>query len=167
MKKLILLAALAATLIGQGTQTRWSATTGQVTQTGASYTATIQQPTGSRSEIYLDQIVVYCSVACLVTQSAFGTAATTTVTGVQALLPTQPSYPVPVAFFTNSNVGAGTQQGGSFNMLAGQTQPFCLGTACGNPGQVIIPTSAGANYSVTVNAITGTSNITFFGRSPQ
>lgn len=159
--KTILLALVAASLLGQGQQTRWSATTGTVTQSGASYTATIQQPSGSRGPIYLDQIIVSCSVACIVTQTAFGTAATTTLGTINPLMPSTPNTPIPASFFTASNVGTGTPQGGPFPMLAGQTQPFDV-------SQVIIPSGAtNGNYSVTVNAITGNSSITFYGRTGQ
>lgn len=158
MKPLILAFLAAASLFGQAQQVRWSATTGIVTQSGASYTATIQQPAGSRAPIYLDLVYVYCSVACIVTQTAFGSGATTTIGTVQPLMPSPPNTPINLNFFTASNVGAGTQQGGPFPMLAGQNQPFDV-------SQIIIPTSGiNANYSFTINAITGNSSITFLGR---
>ena len=166
MRKLLFL--LALPLIAQQ-QTRWSATTGNVSQTGATYTATIQQPATQQTQVYLDQIMVYCSVACTVTQTAFGTAATTTAGTIAPILPNTTTNNLTVKFFTASNVGAGTQQqGGIFNLGAGATAVFCLSTSCGNPVQVALPTSGTAsNYSVQISAVTGTSNITFYGRSNQ
>lgn len=165
MKKLILL--LALPLFAQN-QVRWAATTGNVSQTGATYTATIQQPATGQTQAYLDQIVVYCSVACTVTQDANGTAATSTAGTVTPILPAQFKTPVGVTFWTASNVGNGTQQGGIINLPATSTVTLCLSPACGNPAQVLLPTGGTAsNYSVTINAITGTSNITFYGRSSQ
>lgn len=166
MKYLLFL--LAFPLCAQNAPTRWFATTGNVSQTGATYTATVQQPATQQTQVYLDQIVVYCSVACTVTQSTMGAAATNTAGSVVPLLPSGPT-PVPtVTFFTASNVGAGTQQGGIVNLGAGSTVTLCLSTSCGNPGQIQLPTGGTAsNYSVQINAITGTSNITFYGRSNQ
>lgn len=161
MKLLILAFLAAASLFGQAQQVRWSATTGVVAQSGAAYTATIQQPATNQSPIYLDQVIVYCSVACVVTQTAFGSGATTTVGTIQPLMPSPPNTQISAKFFTASNVGTGTQQGGPFTMLAGQNQPFDLSA-------IIIPTGGiNANYSFTVNAITGNSSITFYGHSNQ
>ncbi len=57
---------------------RWSATTGDVSLNSAGTTDTIQQPATNGSDVAIDQIVVYCSVACTVTQAANGAAATAT-----------------------------------------------------------------------------------------
>lgn len=160
------LLALLTCACGIAQQTRWAATTGNVSQSGATYAATIQQPATGQQQVYLDQIVVYCSVACTVTQSAYGTAATATAGTVTPILPSQSSAPLTTTFFTASNVGSGTQQGGIINLPAGATVTLCLSQACGNPAQVLLPTSGtSANYSVTISAITGTSNVTFYGRS--
>lgn len=165
--KLALLILFAGLLSAQQ-QTRWSATTGNVSQSGATYAATIQQPASNQQQVYLDQIVVYCSVACTVTQSANGTPATVTAGTITPLLPSQFTAPLSVTFFTASDVGAGTQQGGILNLAAGATVVLCLGTSCNNPAQITLPTGgAKSNYSVTISAITGTSNITFYGRSAQ
>lgn len=147
-------------------QTRWSATTGNVSQSGATYAATIQQPSDNQSQVYLDQIVVYCSVACTVTQSANGTPATATAGTIVPLLPNQSNAPISATFWTASNVGSGTQQGGILNLAAGATVVLCLSPSCNNPAQIILSTNGTkSNYSVTISAITGTSNITFYGRS--
>lgn len=157
-----------ASLLGAQQQTRWAATTGNVAQGGATYTATIQQPATNQAQVLLDQIVVYCSVDCVITQSANGTAATATAGTVTPILPSQSNTPVSVKFWTASNVGAGTAQGGALNLSAGATAVLCLGTSCGNATQITLPTGGtAANYSVTVSAITGTSNVTFYGRSAQ
>jgi hypothetical protein len=109
-KVLFLLVLLAVVTMAQPT-VRWAATTGDVS-ISAAYTATVQLASGA-SQALVDQIVVYCSVACSVTQVANGTAATTTAGTVTPILPAPSVAAVPVAFFTASNVGAGTAQGGA------------------------------------------------------
>jgi hypothetical protein len=150
---------------GFAQQLRWSATTGNVSQTAATTTATIQQGSVG-SQIFIDQIVVYCSVACVVSQAANGTAATATAGTVKPILPTPLQTVIPVNFFTASDVGSGTAQAGNINLPAATTVTLCLSPLCGGPGQVEVPTgSTSNNYSVTISAITGTSNITFYGRT--
>jgi len=79
------------------------------------------------------------------------------------------SMSLPLSFFTASNVGTGTAQGGSLHIFAGDTKVLCLSPTCGNAGQVALPPGGGtaANYSITIGSITGTVNITFYGRSQQ
>lgn len=169
MKHLLLIAALAASLSAQNT-IRWMATTGDVSLSGAGTSATVQQPataTLSGGQGFIDQIVVYCSVACNVTLAANGTAATSTAGTFTPLLPTVLNTPVPLTFWTASNVGTGTAQGGIVHIPAGGTVTLCTSPSCGNPAQVSIGPGAGAasNYTVTISSITGTANITIYGRS--
>jgi hypothetical protein len=148
--------------------TRYSATTGDMSLTGAS-TATIQQPATNGSDVILDQIVVYCSVACSVTQAANGTAATTTAGTVTPILPAPANTPATVKFFTASNVGSGTAQGGITHIPAGGTAVLCLSKSCGAGADVTLGYGGGgtSNYSVTIASISGTANITFLIRSFQ
>ena len=166
MKTLSLLFAVASALLAQ--PVRWAATTGDVT-ISAAYTATIQQPATGGALQSIDQVVVYCSVACTVTQAANGTAATTTAGTVAPILPAPLSVTLPLSFFTASNVGAGTAQGGALHIFAGDTKVLCLSSTCGTAGQVALPPGGGtaANYSITIGSISGTVNITFYGRSQQ
>ena len=170
MRRLIFILALTAPLFAQ-TTTRWRATTGDVSLSGSAYSATVQQPTVasmSGSAAYLDQVQVYCSVACSVTQAVNGSAATSTAGTLQALLPTPLNAVVPLTFWTNSNVGAGTDQAGITHVPAGGTVILCLTASCGNPAQFIVGPGSGtaSNYSVTIAAgVTGTVNITVFGRT--
>jgi len=154
---------------GQAQQViRYSATTGDLSLSAAS-TATLQQPATNGTDVVIDQIVVYCSVACNVTQAANGAAATTTVGTVTPLLPAPLNSPVTVKFFTTSNVGTGTAQGGITHIPAGGTVVLCLSRSCGASGDVVVGYGAGAasNYSATIASINGTANITFFLRSSQ
>ena len=170
MRRLIFILALTAPLFAQ-TTTRWRATTGDVSLSGSAYSATVQQPTVaslSGSAAYLDQVQVYCSVACSVTQAVNGSAATSTAGTLQALLPTPLNAVVPLTFWTNSNVGAGTDQAGITHVPAGDTVILCLTASCGNPAQFIVGPGRGtaSNYSVTIaSGVTGTVNITVFGRT--
>ena len=170
MKRAILILFAAMPLFAQNT-VRWRATTGDVSLSGSAYSATVQQPTVasmSGSAAYLDQVQVYCSVACSVTQAVNGSAATSTAGTLQALLPTPLNAVVPLTFWTNSNVGAGTDQAGITHVPAGGTVILCLTASCGNPAQFIVGPGSGtaSNYSVTIAAgVTGTINITVFGRT--
>lgn len=168
MRKILIGVLFAALAFGQE-ERRWSATTGDVAVVAAAYSATIQQPAvvSGGSQVLLDQIVLYCSVACSVTQSANGTAASATAGTITPILPTPLNTPIPLNFFTASNVGAGTAQGGILHIGAGGTAVLCLSTTCGNAAQVIIGPGLGtaSNYSVTFASLTGTVNVTFYGRS--
>jgi len=161
-----LLLALLGPVFGQQFQ-RWGATTGDVALSAAATAATIQQPATNASQVLIDQIVVYCSVACSVTQAANGSAATSTAGTVTPILPTQLSLILPLTFWTASNVGAGTAQGGIVHVPAGATVTLCLSPACGAPAQVTLGAGGGTgtNYTLTVGSITGTANITFYGRT--
>lgn len=168
MKRTILLiAALAVQLSAQPQTTRWVATTGDVVLSGAATAATVQQPATNGSLTYIDQVVVYCSVACNVTLAANGTAATTTAGTIIPLLPSVLNAPILATFWTASNVGAGTAQSGIVHVPAGGTVTLCMSPACGASGQVSIGPGAGSasNYTVNIASITGTANITFYGRS--
>jgi hypothetical protein len=150
-------------------QARWSATTGDVSLTAQTTAATIQQAANSPTDVVIEQIVVYCSVACNATQAANGSAATSTAGTIYPLLPVPLNWPPPFTFWTASNVGSGTTQGGIMHLAAGQTVTFCLSKACGAGGDVTIGKGAAsaANYTVNISSITGTANITFYLRSNQ
>ena len=167
MKRLLILALVCSA--GLSAQTlRWFSTSGATSQTGSASTFTIQQPASGATNAYIDQVVVYCSVACTVTFAANGTGATTTAGTVTPLLPYSLSATPNVNAFTASNVGAGTAQGGSGYVGAGGQVTFCFSQTCGVSGQLILNTSGTAinnNFSVTISAITGTSNIAIYGRS--
>ncbi len=168
MKLAVMLIAAALGLSAQTTY-RFSATTGDVSLSGAGTTATLQQVanTSGQTQAYIDQLVVYCSVACNVSLAANGTAATATAGTVQPLLPTQLLVQIPLTFWTASNVGAGTTQGGITHVPAGGTVVLCFSPTCGAAQQVSLATGqgTGSNYSATISSITGTANVTFYGRS--
>jgi hypothetical protein len=163
MRKLIcVLALFCSTSLAQQ---RWSATTGSVSLSGTAYTATIQQPATGQQNVQLEQVTVYCSVSCTITQYANGTAATATSGTINPLLPNT-SYTGTATFWTASNVGTGTLQGGAFTLSGPGTQSFCLNTSCGALRSIQLPlTGTGSNYSITISSITGNVNITFFGQS--
>lgn len=145
----------------------WKASTGDVSLTAAATTATVQKASINNVLVTLDKAEVYCSVACSVTQAANGTAATTTAGTISPVLPDNPISTLPFQFYTASNVGSGTDQGGIIHVPAGSTYVICLSKSCGNASDVKLGTTeggAGVNYSFTVSSITGTANITVFGR---
>lgn len=162
MFKFLLALALAVPAFSQSAQ-RFFATTGDASLVATGTTATVQQPTTNANPVTLEQAVVYCSVACSVTQAANGTNATTTAGTVIPILPNQLNVPVPVNFFTASNVGAGTAQAGIIHIPAGSTVVLCLAKSCGNGQDVVIGAGGTAwNYSISIGSITGTANITFY-----
>ena len=166
MRYLLLIALSAATLSAQ--TLGWTATTGDVSQSGSASSSTIQQPASNATAAYIDKVVVYCSVACNVTFAANGTGATTTAGTVTPTLPYSLVATPNVNFFTASNVAAGTAQGGITHIPAGVTVTFCFGQPCGNAFQVILGTAGTAinnNLTATISAITGTSNVVWYGRS--
>jgi hypothetical protein len=147
----------------------WKATTGSVSLSGSATAATIQQvaATAGAGIAYIDKITVYCSVACAISQAYGGTAATATAGTINPLAPSPPNSVIPLTFWTASNVGSGTDQGGITEVPAGGTVTLCLSPSCGNNTQVILPQSGGtgANYTISIASITGNAIITFFGRS--
>jgi hypothetical protein len=169
MKRLAILFVAFAALCAAQQTVRWAATTGDVS-TGSPGTtaATLQQvATSARQQAYIDQIVIYCSAACAITQRANGTAATSTTGTLVPILPSQLSLSVPLTFWTASNVGTGTVQGGITHIPAGGTAVLCLSPTCGAAAQVVLGTGGGtaANYTISTDSITATVNITFYGRS--
>ena len=164
MRRILMLLALCAPAFGQN-YVRWAATSGDVSLSAA-YTVTIQQPATNAQQVELEAIIVYCSVACNVTQAANGAAATSTAGTVTPILPSQLNITPSAKFWTASNVGAGTAQGGIFHLAVGATTAFCLSTSCGATQSVRLGTGGtGNNYSVSISSISGTANITIYGRS--
>lgn len=169
MKRILLiLAALAAQLSAQQT-VRWAATTGDVVLSGAATAATVQQvaTTSGANAAMVDQIVIYCSVSCNATLAVNGAAATTTAGTLTPIAPLPANAVIPLTFWTASNVGAGTAQGGIVHIPAGATITLCLSPSCGAAGQVVLGAGGGtgANLTVSIASITGTANITVYGRS--
>lgn len=171
MKYFVISLLMLATCMGQDVR-RWSATTGTVALVAAGTSATVQQPATGSVPVQLENAIVYCSVACQVTQSRDGTAATTTAGTVRALAPIPANAPPPFNFFTASNVGAGNQQGGIIYVPAGGTVNICLsstGPGCDTTAPsaptTLVSGGTGTNYTITISSITGNADITFFART--
>ncbi len=151
-----------------GSYVPFKATTGDVSLSAAGTTATLQVKTVNNVQIILDYVTVYCSVACTFTQTANGTAATTTAGTVTSLLPNPLGAALPVNFFTASNVGNGTDQAGIIHVGAGETKTIALGPPVMPKNITLGPSpggpGTGTNYNIVVASITGTANVTFFGR---
>lgn len=137
-------------------QTRYSATTGDVSLSSAATTLTIQQPAANAKQVTLEAAVVYCSAACSLTQSQNGAAATATAGTVTGLLPFGP--PATATVWTGSNVGSGTAAGGIIHLAAGQSLTLDLSLIkLGNTG-------SGTNYSLAIASVTATVNLTLVWR---
>ena len=152
MKKLFLLLLCAAACYSQSF--RYNATTGDASLVAAGTTFTIQQPAANAKLVTLETAVVYCSIACNVTQAQNGSAATATAGTANSIMPLGPAAVATV--WTGSNVGAGTATAGILHLAAGQFWTLDLSkVVMGNSG-------SGTNYSITVSSITGTANITLY-----
>jgi hypothetical protein len=167
MIRILLTLALLASSLSAQDALRWYTTGGDQVLTAQTTALTVQQPATNGIQAAVDQVVVYCSVACNVTININGTAATTTAGTITPLLPTPLNAAVPLNSFTSSNVGAGTQQGPILHVAAGATVTLCFTQACGSPNQFVLPPGAGtsSNFTVNISSITGTANIAIYGRS--
>lgn len=155
MKRLLALMAACASLAFAQAPIRYSATTGDVVLSGSGTAFTIQQPAANAKQVTLESAQVYCSVACTVTQSQNGAAATATAGTSAAILPTLPAPAASATTWTASNVGGGTAAGGKLYVPATATVVLDL-------SQIKMgATGTGTNYSIVVSSITGTANITF------
>lgn len=133
---------------------RYSATTGDVALVAAGTKFTIQQPATNAKIVTLEAAVIYCSVACDLTQAQNGTAASTTAGTVNPLLPFSATALATV--WTASNVGAGTAAGGILHLAA--TEKITLTF----PNLTMGNTGTATNYTFVIASITGTANITLF-----
>lgn len=159
MQKLLLFLSATGALFAQ-TQTSWTAGTGNVTQTGGTYTATLQQSRSDSSLVSVDSVTITCSVPCTLTRYAFGTIASGILGKVAS------AVPVPVDFYVASSVGPGYQQGDVTPVNAGQTVTVCLSTNCGAQTQTTLANSGTRRtYSFVVSAINGVSDIAVAGRA--
>ena len=120
------------------------------TLTATPETLTVQQPaTGSKSVAFLSAYA-YCSVACTVTVSRSGIAATTTAFTPASL--SQPTDTPATTAFHTSNVGAGTTLA-TYSLAAGESLPLDL-TSMGMIGD-----NTARNLSIGTDSITGTAKI--------
>lgn len=160
----LLLALLAIPLFGQQTNPPpacqqvncYTASTGNVSLTSAATAATIQQPaTAPYQQVYGIKAVVQCSVACTVTRSKDGSAASATA-GTVVQSPAQPGGRVAplMLFFAASNASGGTTIDVT-NVQAGVMQVFDL-------SDVVFGSVPNQTYTVAVGAVTGTVNISFY-----
>lgn len=136
----------------------FTASTGDIALVAAGTTATIQAATiaAQGEQIALQNALVSCTVACTITQSQNGTAASATAGTIVSLIPA-PGRGFTTTFWTASNVGAGTAVGGAIKLTAAGSVVIDLSKIqLGTQGST-------TNYSITISSITGTANITFFG----
>lgn len=154
MKFLTLFLLCLPSLPAQPAVRTYSATTGDVVLVAAGTKFTIQQPATNANQVQLIAAVAWCSVACDLTQSQNGTAASTTAGTVTEILPF--GVPALATVWTASNVGAGTAAGGILHLSAGERLTIDLSrVSMGNTGTA-------TNYTFVISSITGTANITGF-----
>jgi hypothetical protein len=146
--KLILLALFALVAFPQGSVSRYAAIK-ETVLAAAAETITIQQPTGSSVSVLFEQADIYCSVACTITASWNGTAATSTTLTPKVISGSSGS----ALAFSSSNVGTGTQ-GKTFYLQAGATIALDI-------SDFFLPRGAGgtSNFTLATNSITGTARI--------
>lgn len=155
MIRLIVLALLATLGTAQNIPNRFSATTGDTVLAGAGTKFTIQALSTGKKLVTLEAAVIYCSVACDVSQIQNGTAATAT---AGTVLPIQPVGPTGTAtVWTASNVGSGSNVGGVLHALA--SIPVVLDLSKISFSKT---SSSATNYTIVVAPITGTANIALY-----
>lgn len=157
MTRFLLLFGLAVSLIGQ---TRYSATSGDVALVATGYKMTLQQPSSNAKGVQLEAITIYCSVACDVTQTQNGTAATSTAGTATPILPNGITAAANV--FTASDVGNGTGIGGIIHFPA-MTEPRTLLV-----DKMALPArGTRTNYTIVIASLSGTVNIAMFWSEQQ
>lgn len=149
--KLILWLLLTTLLTGQQTFDSRFTLIKNTTLAGAAEKVTIQQPATGAKRVRILYVTGYCSVACTLTFSRDGTAATTT-----ALAPVAISglgATSTVSGFHTSNVGAGTTISIPFQLAAGAVVTFdTVGIGLEGNGTT-------NNFSVATSSITGNVSI--------
>lgn len=155
MKRFMALFLMASGLIGQNSGGFWySSTSGNVSLSGTGYSFTIQQPKTGSNQVSLQAAVVYCSVACTLTQSQNGTAATATAGSINPLLPFGPTSPTTV--WGASNASGGTTAGGALSLLAGIPTTLDM-------SRITLPKgNTSTNYTFVFSSINGTVNVTLY-----
>ncbi len=121
------------------------------TLSSAASTVTVQGAGIGGGEAYFEEADVYCSVACTITVSINGTAATATSLAVTAQ--STANVAVPLTAWSGSNVGVGTALK-SFTIAAGALQVLDM-TAFYFPAGA----STATNITIATSSITGTARI--------
>lgn len=148
-----LVVALFAT--AQGQAPRFGASTGTLSLTGTGTSFTLQQALIGLKQVNLESAVIYCSVACTVTQAQNGTPATATAGTAVAIQPRGPSATATV--WTSSDVGAGTTVPGPLPIPAG-------GVAVLDLSKIMFARTSTSitNYTIIISSITGSASVTFY-----
>lgn len=163
MKRLILIASLASPIFAQQTGVTYTKVY-EVTVSAAAAVSTLQQPSSPTKTAHLLGLQIYCSVACTATFEAAGAAST----GTQSSgVPTSPSRTETstIVHYAASNAAAATNPINKFKIAAGSEYPigFTEGTD-GIRSNAILARTAGQNFTVRTDAITGDVKITWFWR---
>lgn len=116
----------------------------------ADATVTVQQPSSGSRWVFFEVAQIYCSVACDVTISRDGTAATTTAATEVSL---NGGVSAAATAFTSSNVGAGTAIT-TLQVAAGETIAVDLSGLFLEPNN-----STGNNLTIDTDDITGDAQI--------
>jgi len=161
MKRLLILAILALPAFAQN----YIATTGNVSVVAATYAATLQAPaasTGSTKAIQLQTATVYCSAACVLTQSYNCTTPATATAGTATPLPGSPIVPASATFWTASNASGCTSIVVT-NIPAGFSWPISLS----DPQIALRSTGTTSNYHFSLASVTATVNISVIWKEQQ
>lgn len=118
--------------------------------TGSAETVTVQQPATGAKSLRFSEGYAYCSVACTITLSLGGTAATTTSFTPVSLA--QPAETAKATAFHTSNVGAGTTVA-TYTLAAGGSISLDLS----NMGMIGSNTSR--NLTPKTDSITGNAHV--------
>jgi len=133
---------------------RWSTT---YTKTGTASAITFQHPGNSSNlQVFPQCIYVYCELACTVTFSQDGTAATTTALTVNSLGGSTPQ----VKAYRDSNAGSGTAISPAMNQAAASGSTYVI-------GKVLDVNLTSNNLTVTVAMSSGVIQVLAMGYQNQ
>jgi len=160
MKSLIAFLALAVSGFAQPGYNHFVSTTGTTTLAAATTAVTLQQPSTGGKPIIPEWMEVYCSVACVVTQSQNCTTAATATAGTVVALPGNSGASATATFWTASNASGCTTVKKN-NIPAGSTFSFSFN------GLTLPVGTTTSNYTVSIASLTGDVVITIGHRENQ
>lgn len=165
MKKLLLLAIAALPIFAQ--TNNYVSTSGAVSLTAATTAVTLQQPATNGKPITLQWATVYCSAACVLTQSKNCTTGATATAGTVVGLPGNDNQAAAGTFWTASNASGCTTISTDY-VAAGQTFSISFPVVTPTTSPFILPVAGiTSNYTISIASVTATVKITIGHGEPR
>lgn len=166
MKRILLI--LAAAAIPALAQTNnYISTSGTVSLAAATYAVTLQQPAQNGNPVTLQWATVYCSAACVITQSVNCTTAATATAGTIKGTPGNNNAAARATFWTASNASGCTALTSDY-VAAGQTFQISFPPITPSTSPFRLPTAGTtSNYHISIASVTADVKITIGHGEPQ